>query len=154
MESSKFMALLKTSVEDLKAKTKAHQNIWHFGEEERWNLEQDAGYLVFSFTNGTVARCPAQIIGTFSANDKTWLWSWANPSIKEELTVDARKLQSYGREHNLRKLTTAKWSSKQSHAWAMAALACKLCGGQGVYRGPAGPAYVFMTFGDVQLSKQ
>jgi len=36
----------------------------------------------------------------------------------------------------------------------MAALACKLCEAQGVYRGPAGTAFVFMTFGTVELNSK
>jgi hypothetical protein len=35
----------------------------------------------------------------------------------------------------------------------MTALAVKLCDAQGAYRGPSGSSYVFMTFGEVQLSK-
>jgi hypothetical protein len=33
------------------------------------------------------------------------------------------------------------------------ALACMLCEAQGAYRGPAGAARVFFTFGKVTLSK-
>jgi hypothetical protein len=37
----------------------------------------------------------------------------------------------------------------------MAAVAVKLCGAQGAYRGPASEnLFVFMTFGEVQLSKK
>jgi len=36
----------------------------------------------------------------------------------------------------------------------MAALTCKLCDGQGVYRGPAGSALVFITFKSVKLHKK
>ncbi len=33
------------------------------------------------------------------------------------------------------------------------AIACKLNGAEGAYRGPAGNTLVFMTYGNVQLSK-
>jgi hypothetical protein len=35
----------------------------------------------------------------------------------------------------------------------MAALAAKLCGSKGAYRGPSGNSYVFM-FKDIKISKQ
>jgi hypothetical protein len=35
----------------------------------------------------------------------------------------------------------------------MAAFAVKLCAAQGAYRGPAGSTYIFMTFGEVKLTK-
>jgi hypothetical protein len=38
-------------------------------------------------------------------------------------------------------------------AWSFAAVANRLVEGNGVYRGPAGSAYVFFTFGPVSLEK-
>jgi hypothetical protein len=38
-------------------------------------------------------------------------------------------------------------------AWEFTALACHLCDAQGAYRGPAGTALVFMTFGEVTLAQ-
>jgi hypothetical protein len=39
-------------------------------------------------------------------------------------------------------------------AWRMTALANRLCGSNGAYRGPAGKTIVFMTFGEIQLEKR
>ena len=41
----------------------------------------------------------------------------------------------------------------EDEAWEFTALACQLCRAQGAYRGPAGTALVYMTFGEVTLSK-
>ncbi|MFN0050618.1 MAG: DUF6882 domain-containing protein [Planctomycetales bacterium] len=71
------------------------------------------------------------------------------------MRFNALRLKEYGTQHGIDRLTMRKWTSTQDDAWAMAALAVKLCGVQGVYRGPLGPSsYVFMTFGKVQLSKR
>jgi hypothetical protein len=51
-------------------------------------------------------------------------------------------------------LTQRKWTGTEDDAWAMVALAVKLCGEQGAYRGLAGPTKVFIAFGEVTLSKQ
>ena len=69
---------------------------------------------------------------------------WANPSIEEKLQADARQLLKYGEEHH-RSLTKRTWIGTEEEAWAMAALAVKLCGKQGAYRGPAGATKVFMV---------
>lgn len=58
-----------------------------------------------------------------------------------------------GETNGVPQLTERKWSGAESDAWAMTALAVKLCESQGAYRGPAGTTYVFMTFGEVTLSK-
>ena len=56
-------------------------------------------------------------------------------------------------KHGIEKLTTRKWTGTEDDAWAMVALAVRLCDAQGAYRGPAGPSYVFMTFGEVKIIK-
>jgi hypothetical protein len=149
---SDFSTLLTMSNEELKIKTEAHKQAWGLGKIKRWDLSQDSGRLTFSLPDGMKAVCPAQIIGTWNSEDHTWLWAWANPSINEKLKVDALKVRKYGEEHHIDRLTQSKWVSTEDDAWAMTALAVKLCGEQGAYRGPASATYVFIAFGEVTLS--
>ncbi len=148
-----FATLKKVSVEELKLKTDAHRQAWGLDKISHWDLSQDSGKLVFSLPDGMKAVCPAQIIGTYNGEDHTWLWAWANPSIDDKLKVDALTLRKYGKKHHIDRLTTRKWSGTEEDAWAMVALAVKLCDKQGAYRGPAGATYVFIAFGEVSLSK-
>ena len=94
-----------------------------------------------------------QIIGTYNADDGTWLWGWDHPSVPAPLQQHARRLKVYGEERGIAAITTRKLSCEEAEAWDFAALACKLCEAQGAYRGPAGSALVFMTFGEVKLGK-
>ena len=149
-----FPTLQKLSIEELKQKTEAHMGIWGIDKIERWDLSQESGELVFSLRGGLKAVTAAQIIGTYNSEDHTWLWAWANSSINEKLQVDALKVRKYGEEHNIERLTKSKWTGTEEDAWAMAALAVKLCGEQGAYRGPAGETKVFIAFGEVKLSKK
>jgi hypothetical protein len=147
-----FDQLLAQSVEELQLKTEGH-TAWGLGKFEEWELDQDQGRLVFSNPDGTRAVAPAQIIGSFNTLDKSWLWAWDNPSVVDALKRDALKVKSYGEQHNIEKLTSSKWQGEESDAWAMAALAVKLCDAQGAYRGPAGDTLVFISFGKVEISK-
>ena len=151
-ESDGFQDLLDASVQELQVKTEAHK-AWGLGTFDRWDIDQEVGDLVFSNADGTKAVAPAQIIGSFSTNDNSWLWAWDNPSIVDGLKLHSRKLREYGEQHGIEKLTTRKWTGTEDDAWAMAALAVRLCEAQGAYRGPAGTSYVFMTFGEVKISK-
>jgi hypothetical protein len=147
-----FEKLLQSSVEELKLKTTV-QRVWGFGKFDNWNLNQDDGNLIFSNNDGTTAVCPAQIIGTFDSESKTWLWAWNNPSVADKLKTDSLKVKAYGETNHISLLTTAEYACDESNAWAMTSLAVKLCGAQGAYRGPAGSTYVFISFGEVKLSK-
>ena len=152
--ASDFASLQQMSIEELKLKTEGHVKTWGLDRIERWDLSQDSGQLVFSLPHDMRAVAPAQIIGTYNTEDNTWLWAWANPSIEEKLKVDSLKVRKFGEEHHVDKLTQRKWTGTENDAWAMVALAVKLCEEQGAYRGPAGATQVFIAFGGVTLSKK
>jgi hypothetical protein len=143
---------IEKAMNGLTAATTAHDATWHLGEAD-WSLDQDVGDLVFTTPQGTRAVAPAQIIGTYDTQDGTWLWGWDHPSVEPPLAKDAKKMLAYGQKHGYAKLTTRKLQITEDQAWELAALAFMVCGANGAYRGPAGTALVFMTFGKVQLSK-
>lgn len=135
----------------LAAVTAAHDKMLHLGEAD-WSLDQEIGDLVFT-ARGIRATAPAQIIGTYNTNDGTWLWGWDHPSVAPPLAQHANKLLKYGQQHGYRRLSTRQLKCTEQECWEFTALAFLLCEANGAYRGPAGPALVFMTFGQVKLSK-
>jgi hypothetical protein len=63
-------------------------------------------------------------------------------------------MREYGRKHGIERLSNPGWKGSEAEAWEMTALAVKLCNEQGAYRGPAGHTFVFIAFGEVQLSNR
>ncbi len=151
VEPTGFAKLIAQSMEELRLKTRLHDETWHLGDAD-WSVDQDQGQIVFDH-QGITATAPVQIVGTFSNEDSTWLWGWDHPAVVPALQQHARRVREYGEEHGISQLTTRKLACSEDEAWEFAALACKLCGAQGAYRGPAGTALVFMTFGDVKLTQ-
>ena len=143
---NEYRVLIERSMEELRLKTEAHVHTWGLGSTDRWDLDQEDGQLVFTGKQLT-ATAPAQIIGTYSTQSGTWLWAWDNPSVLPPLQEHARRVREYGEQHGIAALTTRKLECGEEEAWEFTALACHLCGAQGAYRGPAGQALVFMTFG-------
>ena len=152
MGDAEYRALLDRSMEELRLRTEAHAAGWGLGTTDRWDLDQDDGRLVFTSKKIT-ATAPAQIIGTYNTLDDTWLWGWDNPSIEENMADHARRVHEYGEQHGIAALTIRKLECGEDQAWEFTALACHLYGAQGAYRGPAGTALVFMTFGEITLSQ-
>jgi hypothetical protein len=144
--------LIERAMNGLAAVTTAHIATWHLDEAD-WNLDQDVGDLTFTTQQGMQAVAPAQIIGSHNEVEGTWLWAWDHPSVYPALAKDAHTMLAYGEQHGYTKLTTRKLEITESEAWELTALAFLLCGANGAYRGPAGDAAVFMTFGEVRLSK-
>jgi len=150
-EALDFESLLRNSMEELMAKTQAHQTNWSFGSEEEWLLDQDQCQLTFKFP-GRSTNVPIQIIGTYNTENGTWLWAWANPLIADDLKADALALKEYGEQWGIARLTSPEWPAQESDCWYMAALACQLFGRQGAYRGPASDSQTLMVFGEVAHS--
>jgi hypothetical protein len=143
---------IEKAMNGLAAVATAHDRTWHLGEAD-WSLDQDVGNLVFTTPQGTQAVAPAQIIGTYNTQDGTWLWAWDHPSVEPPLAEDAKKMLAYGQQHGYAKLTTRKLQITEAEAWELTALAFLVCSANGAYRGPAGTALVFMTFGKLELSE-
>src|SRR5262245_60379487 len=101
-----FESLLQASMEELMAKTQAHQAAWDFGTEEEWHLDQDLGELKFKFP-GRMAIAPVQIIGTFDTQAGSWMWAWANPLIADNLKTDSLCVKRFGEQYGIQRLTTS-----------------------------------------------
>jgi hypothetical protein len=144
--------LLNSSFEELRLKTSSH-TIWGIDRAQQWNFNQDTSILSFDLTGGVRAEAPGQIVGTYLPSESTWMWSWANESIKKKLVQDAEMVRQYGMTHGFLPLTTPESHMTEEWAWRLTALAVRLAARQGAYRGPAGETLVFFSFGEVKLHK-
>ncbi len=153
-DSQDIDELIEASFVELQMKTQAHQDAWGFGKFDRWDMDTQQGDLVFTDDDGLTATCPAQAIGSYSHDDGSWLWAWANPSIPDPLKRDALEVKAYGEERGLAMLTERKLDlGDEARAWELAALMVKVTEAQGAYRCPLGSTAFFVSFGEVRLSK-
>jgi hypothetical protein len=127
---------------------------WGFGSAQRWELDQTNGLIHWHFADRT-ATASAQIIGTWLPASTSWLWAWANNSIPPELARDSRAVRDWAEEHGHPSLTAPKVEADKEKAATMAALAVRLTGATGFYRGTgeseADPVPVFI-FGPVTIT--
>ena len=126
---------------------------WGLGNEAAWNLDMNAGTLCFTFADGRQVICPVQIIGTWNTTDSTFLWGWDHPSVPDPLRRAAQTLREYGKRHSMEQLTTRNIVCTEADAWGYTAVAARLDGSIGAYRGRAGDAWVFMCFKEPEKPK-
>jgi hypothetical protein len=112
-ESPEFRAFLEGSMEGLQLQKSAHENTWQLGKEERWDFTQDAGELIWTFSDQLVVAA-AQIIGTFDKRAKTWLWAWANPSKFASTASSTTSNVSRCPNGLPKRKTVGKWRPRQS----------------------------------------
>ncbi len=141
------------AVTGLKSQTEAHAATWHFGEEEDWAADLDSGQIEFVFADGTVATADLQVIGTYNIDDGTFLWAWDHPSVEEPLNEHAKLAEEFGHKHKLQAYTERKVVCSEDDAWVFTAVAARLGGANGAYRGTSGTTLIYMTFGEISLQK-
>jgi hypothetical protein len=140
--------------EALALQTAAHAASWRFGEEDNWAADLEAGTIVFEFfgdTNDTSVGAQIQVVGTYDTLDGSFLWGRDHPSVPEALSQHARLSKAWGEKSGVPAFTTRKLHCTEDEAWSLAAVTACLANANGVYRGPAGSALVFFTFGEVKV---
>lgn len=142
------------SVEGMKAATAAHCGSWRLDQAERWSVDMDEGLIRFVLPDGMHASAPVQIVGTTNSDDGSFLWGWDHPSVPPELAEHAELARAFGEAHGLPEYSNRKVECDDMQAWEFAAVAMRLGGASGTYRGQASEtASVWMTFGAVTLSQ-
>lgn len=121
--------------------------------DARWTVDQNAGLIQFERRDGAVITAPVQIIGSWNPQNETFTWGWDHPSVKLRMRAGAERTRWFGDKHGLKELTEPSFRASEDDAWRYAAVAMKVNGASGVYRGPTGGPVVFMTLGEIKLQK-
>ncbi len=138
---------------DFEKRQKEYSEKWGIDDCERWDVNQANGTITFTNTKKGHKKLvgKVQIIGSFNSEDGTWLWGWANKSVDQKLKIDALKLKEYGETNKIKRFTQTGWEGELSDAWITTAVAIRLLGAEGAYRGPAGKTHIFMLIRDLKV---
>lgn len=143
---------IQQAIAEFETKAATHAAKWGLGQEIGWAVNQDTGIVSFTFADGTVANAPAQIVGTYNVQDKTFLWAWAHPKVQKSCCDHAELALQFGKKNELSLFTSSLVTCTKDDAGMGTMVAAKLGKAQGVYRGQDGGTILFMTFGEVSLS--
>jgi hypothetical protein len=117
--------------------------------EARWSVDQEAGLILFERADGARLCAPVQIIGAWNPRSTAFLWGWDHPSVAARLRADAERTRWFGDTHELPELVERSLRVSELEAWRLAAVAMKVNGAAGIYRGPTEGPVVFMTMGEL-----
>ncbi len=111
----------------------------------QWNLDQAKAELSFVLADGRAWAIPGQIVGSWSRDDESWLWSWANESVDAKCKVAATHVRDAARPHRgMAALTTGSFHALQPMAVELAMFAAVQMNARGIFPGDygAGVAYI------------
>lgn len=115
----------------------------------RWTVDQSAGLIQFERPDGGLATAPVQIIGAWNPNNGAFTWGWDHPSVRTRLRAYAERTRWFGEAHDLKELTEGRVKLNETQAWRMTAVALKVNGAVGAYRGPTDGPTIFMALGQI-----
>ena len=114
-----------------------------------WNVDLKAGKITF----GEQYTYPVQVLGSFSFENKTWLWSWANKAanIPAKLLELAKEFRAYGKKYKIDELTkaTRELALNDVHSFGLVALG--MFEADGYYVGNFGAGALLVTVKDRSL---
>ncbi len=126
------------------------QNEYSIGEYERYDWDQDTGSLVFSHNGVVKVIAKVQFVGSISTKSNTWLWSWANSTVLENVKNEMGAIKEYGMANSLDALTTDKWEADEVDGWEMTSITAKLLGAKGAYRTPGTNGFTYMVITNIR----
>jgi hypothetical protein len=138
---------------DMVARTAAtHAQRWGLGSAQRWSLDQQAGRIAWHFED-RVASAPVQVLGSWSGQASTFVWSWDNETVLDALCRDAERVRAYGVEHDVLALSSSPLSLSLEQVDDLVALAVRVVGATGLYHPYDGRSATYLLFGDVLVER-
>ncbi len=112
-----------------------------------WNYSQPDRRATFEFEDARPKLdLPAQILGTWTSDDESWLWGWANTAIEPGCTdLVEQALRPDDRAPGFAVFWRERYPAEQGFAMKVALLAAQRMGARGVFRGRAGDAVIFLA---------
>jgi hypothetical protein len=125
---------------------------YHFGQWATYVWDMDAATLTFSDKEQPRVVATVEFAGSYARVPKTWMWSWANPSMSGAVTGRMHKVREHGRTHDIVPLYADHWHAPETHAHEMTAVTAYLLGARGAYRVPGSMpgTTVYMVIMDAQ----
>jgi hypothetical protein len=115
------------------------------------HLNEATGQLVFSDESHTPrVLANVQVVGSVSIEDRTWLWSWANPDVNATLYKDILEVQMLGEARDIEQLTTPFWDGDAVDGWEMTSISAYVLQAEGAYRAATSQGFTYLVMTSVE----
>lgn len=148
-----YDALLEAGFAHVQALQNVHEGTWKMSEAERYDVDLSAGQIYWTYPDKIVSA-PAELLGTWSPQDGTFLWGWDHPSAPPGSAVSTAALKSHAVAHGITELQSSKTACDFDECWKLAAAAGLVGDLQGISRfeaSPGGP-WAYIGFGNITIS--
>lgn len=147
-----YADLLKQSREYLLGQQEIITKQYGLDDYEQMDYEQETGKMIFTLKGGRRVIMTFHVVGSISDRSNTWMWSWDNPYLLENITEEMLKVKAFGEKNGIEKLTNPKWSGNDDDGWEMTAIATWVLKAKGAFSFMSDEMLVFVVFTDIKWS--
>lgn len=148
-----YVDLVTRAHEYLTARQDALRSAYRLGEWQRWDWNQDTRQLVFSSDGRPGVVADIQFVGSVSTTSGTWLWAWANATVDAALCERLADVRTFGEQHRIEQLMTAKWDANETDGWEMTSISAYLLDAVGAYRTPDEHGFTYMVMTSIRWAE-
>lgn len=114
-----------------------------------WNFEIDSGVITF----GNDIRAEAQLIGSYSQSDGSWMWAWANEESQfpPELLKLCNRMKEIGRENGIDQFTVPLIETDERLGHFFSMIASGLFGASAYYPADTGNGFLFTAISSPEI---
>jgi hypothetical protein len=149
MTEQQFQDYLRQANWQMRAQIEQNKKDFQLDSYHRFDWDQWRGELVFSSGGTPKVVAKIQIVGTLSAKG-LWHWAWANPGYLASVRQAVLKMKQFGEERGITRLFTPKWGARETDAWEMTAMTCRLAEAKGAYKIAGQDSSTFVLFTDLR----
>lgn len=127
---------------------------YELGTYDKWTYDALIGELYFWRGEEKHLKISCQTVGSYLPAENTWLWSWADSSVPDDIcNLIDEEVKSYGLENEFEKLIEPEWGAEEIDCWEMVAIAVYLLDAKGAYRCVMneGKSLSFFVFMDIEF---
>ncbi len=150
MEQKEFTELIKKSREYLLEQQEIIKENYGLGDYERMDYEQETGKMTFTLKGKKNVIMTFHMVGSVSDRSNTWMWSWDNPYLLDNVKEEMLKVKAYGEKNGIEKLIQPKWSGNEDDGWAMTAIAARILKAKGAFSFLSDEMMIYVVFSDVR----
>lgn len=150
----KWMAQVTESHNYLSERQNELMHQYKLGEHKRFDWNQETGSLAFSNDGVIAVVAKVQFVGSISTKSNTWLWSWANSTIQDNVKDQMHKIKAFGKQNGYEALTTDKWEGDEVDGWEMTSITAQVLGAKGAYRTSSDNGFTYMVITDIQWTNK
>jgi len=123
---------------------------YNLGDHKRFNWDQESGSLIFSSDGAPAVIAQVQFVGSVSTQSDTWLWSWANTTVLDNVKNQMHRVREYGDTHGFSALTVEQWSADEIDGWEMTSVTARILKAKGAYRTTSDNGFTYMVITEIR----